>query len=417
METYLSVATKIIDAFKLKGHKAYLVGGCVRDLILGREPKDFDIVTSALIEDILLILKTSFEKCHILDVGVAFSVAIVVIEINNEKFSFEIATMREERGYSDKRHPDEIKFTDSIEKDSNRRDFTINALYLDPATDKIFDFHGGQKDIKDKVICTVGLAKDRFEEDNLRKLRAIRFASQLEFKLSDEVKATNKKDPSLSVSNERVRDELIKILLAPWPGSAIKNMSNLGILNAVIPEFKKHEYIFNSIVFHLNKAANTEPTANNKLGLFMSILLSVFNPSTAEHIMVRLRFDSKLIKTVLHVIAHQSSLTFFDSLKDNEKIELMAQPWFEILYAFHSSSGYTFRNSEEYKLLEETYAKFIKTGGMPAPFINGKDILSAGVFEGRRIGVILSKIKELQLNGEITNRQEALIKMKELINS
>jgi len=233
IKDYVKQTTK---SLKQAGFEAFIVGGCVRDYLMGKEPKDWDITTNARPEQILKIFKEAKYKN-------IFGTVILPIKKNDKLITvLEITTYRSEQGYSDRRHPDKIKFEDKLEKDLERRDFTINALALDiNGKEKIIDLFGGQKDIKAKIIRAVGEPSDRFKEDALRMLRAVRFSAQLGFSLEPKTKrAIIKLAGSLKfVSQERIRDELIKILASDRPAEGIYLLKDCKLLQYIIPELER----------------------------------------------------------------------------------------------------------------------------------------------------------------------------------
>ena len=222
------VATKLRDA----GFEAYLVGGCVRDLLLGKTPKDWDITTNAKPEQIQSIFPESFYENDYGTVGVKTGSEDLTLSI------VEVTPYRTESGYSDKRRPDKVEFGDSLEADLARRDFTINAIALDESKGHIADPYDGQKDIKDKVLRTVGKPADRFEEDALRLMRAVRLVAELDFAIDSETAAAIKDKASNleHVSRERVRDELVRILNSLQPMAALVLAQQLGLLEYIAPD-------------------------------------------------------------------------------------------------------------------------------------------------------------------------------------
>lgn len=219
------------DVLKKAGFEAYLVGGCVRDILIGREPKDWDITTNATPEKIQELFEETFYENDYGTVG-------VVTQSENPRLKvIEITPYRIEGKYSDARRPDEVRFSDSLSDDLKRRDFTINAIAYDPAEGALVDEHGGRADLAAKRIATVGDPHERFEEDALRMLRAVRIASELDFTI--EAKAMQGIVAQASqlekISRERVRDELVRILLSPRPMQALYIAQKLGILRYTIP--------------------------------------------------------------------------------------------------------------------------------------------------------------------------------------
>ena len=210
-------AMEIVRRLQAAGFAAFWVGGCVRDFLLGREPQDFDIATDARPEQIEKLFKRTIA------VGRKFGVMIVV----EDKQQFQVATFRAEADYRDGRRPEKVVFA-SAEADALRRDFTVNGLFYDPLTEKIHDWVGGEKDLRAKIIRTIGAPEERFAEDHLRLLRAVRFAAQLGFEIEPQTFAAVKSlAPKIKlISAERVRDELIKLFAPPNPGSTASRLAS-----------------------------------------------------------------------------------------------------------------------------------------------------------------------------------------------
>jgi len=234
---------KIIKDLKASRYEAYIVGGCVRDVLMGKEPKDWDITTNALPEQVLKVFSEARYENTFGTVLLPIRALAKGGEVKGKlEDVVEITTYRSEQGYSDRRHPDTIRFEAELDKDLERRDFTINALALDPSNqDKIIDLFGGQKDIKAKIIRAVGEPSDRFKEDALRMLRAVRFSSQLGFELEPKTqRAIVKLAGSLKfVSKERVRDEFIKILASERPSEGVMLLHDCKLLQYILPELEQ----------------------------------------------------------------------------------------------------------------------------------------------------------------------------------
>jgi len=233
---------KIVKDLQVSGYEAYIVGGCVRDVLMGREPQDWDITTSALPEQILKIFTDAKYENIFGTVILPIRAMAKEGEVKGQlEDVVEITTYRSEQGYSDRRHPDSIRFETELDKDLERRDFTINALALDPSDhEKIIDYFTGQKDIKLKIIRAVGEPSDRFKEDALRMLRAVRFSAQLGFELEPKTqRAIVKLAGSLKfVSKERIRDEFIKILASDRPAEGIFLLHDCKLLQYILPELE-----------------------------------------------------------------------------------------------------------------------------------------------------------------------------------
>ncbi len=245
----------VTNTLEKAGFEAYLVGGCVRDLVMGRAPKDWDITTNAKPEDIMgLFEKTVYENTFgTVMVFVPCETSSRVLmdgtrhdfaksDVSRETFQIEVTPYRIEAKYSDFRHPDEVIFSDKLEDDLKRRDFTVNALALRLSDrNSIKDIYGGLKDIQEKTIRAVGQPDDRFQEDTLRMLRAVRFAMQLNFSISHETTESILKNSILikNISQERIRDEFVKIIMSENPSSGIVMLQKFGLLKNIIPELEE----------------------------------------------------------------------------------------------------------------------------------------------------------------------------------
>ncbi len=225
-----------IETLEKSGFEAFIVGGCVRDLILGRKPKDWDITTNAKPEQIIpLYTKAVYENTY-------GTVAVILEDVEDKTIrQIEITPYRIEGKYSDKRHPDSVSFSENIEDDLKRRDFTVNALAYSTSTEALIDLFEGLKDIQVKTIRTVGKSSDRFTEDALRMIRAIRFSCELGFAIeSDTLQSIVETAQSISeISMERIRDEFVKIIMSPEPMVGIAMLQKTGMLRYIIPELEQ----------------------------------------------------------------------------------------------------------------------------------------------------------------------------------
>jgi poly(A) polymerase/tRNA nucleotidyltransferase (CCA-adding enzyme) len=236
MKVELTVPQSILEIAKIlknKGFSTYLVGGCVRDLLMNREPHDWDLTTNAKPEEIVALFpKTVYEN--------SFGTVTVVNETEEDLSlrNIEITPFRKEGGYSDFRHPDEVSYSERLEDDLSRRDFTINALAYDPLQKALTDNFDGLKDIKNGLIRSVGEANDRFNEDALRIMRSVRFSAQLGFKIEDQTFESAKQNATLlkNVSRERIRDEFTKLIMSAHPMEGLVSCEKLGLLPFIIPE-------------------------------------------------------------------------------------------------------------------------------------------------------------------------------------
>src|ERR1700719_2193357 len=225
------LAEHICRVLRDRGHQAYLAGGCVRDLLLGREPVDYDVATDATPDRVQELFPDS------LAIGAKFGVVFVT----DGRTQVEVATFRSDVGYSDGRHPDRVEYASSPEEDVKRRDFTINGLMLDPFSNEVLDFVGGQKDLRAGIIRAIGNPEDRFREDKLRMIRAVRFAARFHYAIeSGTFVAIAKLAPDIfQVSAERIRDELTKILTEGAARRGFELLDELGLLPHVLPEIAR----------------------------------------------------------------------------------------------------------------------------------------------------------------------------------
>src|SRR6202167_3211539 len=235
-------AISIVGTLRKRGHKAYLVGGCVRDLLLGREPADYDVTTSATPAEVMKIFPETYA------VGAQFGVVLVPLPEQQlasadesapaKSQAVEVATFRSDLGYSDGRRPDEIRFSQDPREDVARRDFTINGMLLDPLSNEVLDFVGGRRDLEAGVVRTVGDPELRFAEDKLRMLRAVRFAARFKYAIEPATFAAIQKlaGEISAVSRERVRDELTRMLIEGHARRAFLMLDESGLLREVLPE-------------------------------------------------------------------------------------------------------------------------------------------------------------------------------------
>src|SRR2546427_4877646 len=227
MDSLRDRAAEIVRRLHKAGFAALWVGGCVRDFLLGRDPVDYDIATSALPEQIERLFKRT------IPVGRKFGVVLVV----EGGHQFQVATFRAEADYQDGRHPEQVTFGDAM-ADARRRDFTVNGLFFDPVEKKLHDWVGGEADLRAKIIRTIGTPSERFAEDHLRLLRAVRLAAQLEFEIESGTFAALKANaPKIrGISAERIRDELVKLFSPPHASRGLDLLRQSGLLEQVLPE-------------------------------------------------------------------------------------------------------------------------------------------------------------------------------------
>ncbi len=236
------LAEQICETLRHHGHQAYLVGGCVRDLELGRSPADYDVCTDARPNRVQELFPRSIA------VGAQFGVILVVEEGEH----VEVATFRSDVGYSDGRHPDRVVFSDTPQEDVQRRDFTINGLLMDPATGEVLDFVGGRADLRAGIVRAIGEPQLRFTEDKLRMMRGVRFAARFSFRIEPEtMKAARSLAPQITqVSPERIRDELTKLLTEGAARRGFELLEEAGLLSVVLPDIARMKGVEQPPQFH-----------------------------------------------------------------------------------------------------------------------------------------------------------------------
>lgn len=422
-------ALSAVKKIQQNGFKAYFVGGALRDMLLGRTPKDIDIATSAVPDKIEKI----FPRCH--HVGASFGILTVVVD----NIPLEVAGFREEKLYCDGRHPEEISYTDSPEIDAKRRDFTINGLYYDPVSDNLIDFHNGIKDIKNGLIRTIGSPDRRFKEDYLRILRAVRFSVRFAFPIEKSCMQAMKKYAGklLRLSAERIRDELNMILSGPDSDTALLLMDKLGILKHILPEISDMKGVKQSEKYHpegdvfQHTILMLKHMPRGDLKLAWAVLLhdvgkpevyrrsreksSAFYAHEAigakmtEKIMKRFKMSVRFRNDIVSAVA--GHMTFMNTPRmkkstwrkmiggDNFKLELELQRIDCI-----SSHG----KMENYLFFLDKIAEMNDEPVLPESLLSGRDLIEMGIPQSPQIGKILRKIRNMQLDNEIKNRAEAL---------
>ena len=425
-----SSATQIVATLQKAGFKAYFAGGCVRDRIMGREPKDIDIATSALPDQIEELFSETYA------VGKAFG----VIHVNENGYTFEIATFRSDSGYSDGRRPDAVLFTHA-EEDAKRRDFTINALFYDPITEEFHDFVGGRDDIGNKLIRFIGNPHERILEDHLRILRAIRFKNTLGFQYHPETYAALKKHAPLAdkVSWERVRDELNKIIMARSAPTAFEDMQDTGVLPYVLPELEACKGLAQPAEYHhegdlwshLMRALDSLPETATLIDHWAVILHDIGKPETfkieerirfdrhsevsaeiAERILRRLHFSRRDIEHITWVIRHHFIMKQLLDMPVGKQRKWFLDPRFPTLMnVFYADAMGTVPASLHlYNQVKATYDDCLRRfPALPAPLLTGEEIMTAlSLKPGPRIGEITNELLEKQLGHELSTKEEAM---------
>lgn len=423
-----ALAESIIHSLRRAGFVSYLTGGCVRDLLLNRTPKDFDVATSARPDELLHLFPAAGQ------VGAHFGVVLV----RENGAQVEVATFRSDLEYKDGRRPEGVRFETDPREDVLRRDFTINALLLDTETDEVLDFVGGRDDLEAKVIRAIGDPARRFQEDHLRLLRAVRFAARLGFEIEPVTFQAIRQTAGMihTVSAERVRDEISRILTEGGPRRGFELLDATGLLQEVLPEVAKLKGVEQPAQFHPEGDVWThtlimlQGLVNPSVSLALGVLLhDIGKPDTFRVAADRIRFDGHVEKGIEiahgllnrlrypHYVIEQAEALIENHMKFMEVPRMrestlkrfMRLPEFEEHMQLHrldclSSHGgldnYDFVRRKQ----EELPAEVLK----PKPLLTGRELIAAGYRPGPMFGVVLSEIEDAQLEGLITTTDEAL---------
>lgn len=429
-------AAKIIQQIEAAGYEAYVVGGCVRDSLLGREPQDWDITTSAKPE----CVKSLFPRT--IDTGLQHGTVTVMMDCQG----YEVTTYRIDGEYEDSRHPKEVLFTPSLEEDLRRRDFTINAMaYSD--TRGLVDLYGGIEDLKAGIIRCVGDPKERFTEDALRILRAVRFSAQLGYQIQEETKcAIRELAPNLShISAERISAELSRILTSAHP-DYLRDAYQLGLTKVFFPEFdvacetmQNHPHHIYTVGEHiLHSLTEVEPDRTLRLTMLLHDIgkprvisadengrnhfygHAAISAQMSEEILRRWKFDNETIRMVTKlVLYHDDGFATEPTLKNvRNMIAKIGQDAFPALFAVRradilAQSDYQREEKlERNRLQEELYRQICEEKqcvSVKMLAVNGKDLQAAGVVPGPRMGELLQKLLDHVLENPAHNTREQLL--------
>lgn len=420
-----------VETLQKAGHEAYFVGGCVRDWLIGGEPYDVDIATSAHPE----VVQNLFPKTR--EVGARFGVVLVAYP----HAVIEVATFRSEGAYADFRRPSEVRYG-TLEEDAQRRDFTINALYYDPTSAKLVDFFSGALDLRRRILKTVGAARHRFEEDALRLIRAVRLTVRYNLEIETNTrKAIVAKGQNLKeIAIERVAEELLRILIGPTPGRAMHLMLDLGLWQYVIPELEALKGCEQGADMHPEGDVfthtalvldNLPPDPPPALAL-AALLHDIGKPRTLSHeggrirfighqkvgaemageICRRLRYSSELTDRVVELVDHHMMFMDVAKMKPSTLKRFVGRPDFQLDLDLHRADSmashgdldaYHFCIEERRSLATEHGA-----GLLPAPLITGDDLIALGMKPGPHFKDILDAVHDEHLEGRVRTHEDAI---------
>lgn len=409
-----SAVKEVCRRLKEARFQALLAGGCVRDLLMNREPHDFDIATNATPDQVEALFPKS------LPVGKSFGVIILPCD----DFQIEIATFREDLEYKDGRRPEGVKFS-TPEADAARRDFTVNALFYDIDTKKVIDFVGGEKDLQQKILRTVGEPEQRFTEDKLRLLRAVRLSAQLDFLIEPRTfEAVVRLAPEIRlVSRERVRDEILKLLKLNGRIQGLRLLLVTGLLSELFPTASDriHEKETEWLERYMLLPQKTPELALDPAFLWTLFFWPAFDPNASkdfrDNCLKDVRLDGKLIETILFALQHLPHYLHPQSVRKGLMIQNLAHPsslvaegLAKLTLATAGGKSGTQSGSSWAELqnhFQELRKALTARGEKPEAFISGTDAKEAGFAPGPKMGQVLQEAYLLQLEGALNSREQA----------
>jgi len=430
-------AIAIVRTLRDHGHQAYLVGGCVRDLLLGREPADYDVTTDATPDEVMRIFPETYA------VGAQFGVVLVPLpkdEVTKEENdAVEVATFRSDVGYTDGRHPDHVRYSKDAREDVERRDFTINGLLLDPLADEVLDYVNGRVDLKAGIIRTIGDPERRFAEDKLRMLRAVRFAARFDYTIDPQTFAAIQKLASQihQVSCERIREELTKMLTEGSARRAFLLLDESGLLREVLPEISRMKGVEQPPQFHpegdvfvhtlwlLEKLPQPCPPTL----AWGALLHDVGKPPTfrvapdrirfdghvdvgvrmGQEILRRLHFSNDDTEQILALIDNHMRFADVQRMKESTLKKFIRIPHFDEHLQLHridclSSHG----DLTSYNFTQEKIITMPPESVRPTPLITGQELIAAGYVPGPLFKEILGAVEDAQLEGRLHSKEQAM---------
>lgn len=423
-------AIAIVSKLQKSGYEALFAGGCVRDQLLNETPGDYDIATDATPEQVIELFPNANT------VGAHFGVVLV----KKGGFHFEIATFRTDGNYTDGRRPDSVSFS-TAKEDASRRDFTVNGLFFDPVREELIDYVNGQADLGAQLIRAIGNPEDRFSEDYLRMLRAVRFATTLEFEIETETMRSIKSFAhcSAEIAPERIKEELNKIWLSPHRQRGFDLLVETGLMKAVLPEIldlkgceQPPQWHPEGDVFKHTRLMLGHLPDDASLPLVLSVLFhDIAKPATftydevddrirfnghdklgsemAVTILKRLRYSNEVIAAVESAVANHMKFKDVQKMRTATLKRFIAKDRFDDELELHRvDCAGSNQNFENYNFVQEKIAEFESEPLMPKRFINGRDLIERGWKAGPEFGELLEKAFDLQLENGFKTREEAL---------
>src|SRR5258707_382851 len=422
-------ARKVAKRLREQGQIAYFAGGCVRDMVCGVTPKDYEVATDARPETVQALFPRTYA------VGAHFGVIIVL----EDGLQFEVATFRSDDAYIDGRHPSAVHFS-SPEEDAKRRDFTINGMFYDPVAGEVIDLVGGQADIAAKIVRAIGDPAKRFAEDRLRMLRAVRFAVVLDYQIDTATwDSLTGNAPSISqISAERIRDELVRIFLSPNRTRGWDLLDSSGLTRVILPEIEAmkgceqpEQFHPEGDVFeHTRLMLQLLPKKVSVPLVFAVLLHDVAKPRTAtvdetgrirfsghdrlgaemtEEIMRRLRFSGAEIDATVEMVRQHMVFKDVPKMREAKLKRFMARPTFDDEIELHrvDCEG-SHRMLDNYEFLLRKRDEFASEPIIPPPLVRGDDLVALGLEPGPKFGEILEAVETKQLAGNRRTREAAL---------
>ena len=376
----------ILKELNRNGYEGYIVGGCVRDYLMGNEPHDYDITTSALPDEVKKVFP------HTVDTGIQHGTVTVVID----KVGYEITTYRIDGEYKDNRHPEEVIFTDKLSGDLSRRDFTVNAIAYNPLKGYV-DLFNGREDIEKKIIRGVGVPAKRFQEDALRMMRAVRFSAQLDFSIEDITLKALKENADLikNISIERIREEFFKLLLSNH-NERLDILLNSGMTEYFLPEILNRKYDYMKINF-----------LSRDIVVRLSYILSHIESKSVNKIMKRLKTDNKTASAVTNIVKYVN-YKINDSYSMRKLINLVGENTLKLFEYY--SCGNTSTEEISDMIFEINMYNSVKNDccTLKSLALTGNDLISIGI-KGKEIGEVLNKALDLVMKEPDKNNREVLL--------